>query len=81
MRWESVIIALLRHRRSGSSSASPSERRSCARSATLGFTGFVIPFGQLVVVAILAALAGVVAAILPARKAAKLDILSSIATE
>ena len=41
----------------------------------------MIPFGQLVVVAILAALAGVAAAILPARKAAKLDILSSIATE
>jgi putative ABC transport system permease protein len=48
---------------------------------SLGFTGFVIPIGQLIVVTVLAAIAGVVAAILPARKAARLDILSSIATE
>ena len=80
VRWESVIIALF-----GTALGlviGVAFGAAIVRSLrTLGFTGFVIPFGQLVVVAILAALAGVAAAILPARKAAKLDILSSIATE
>ena len=80
VRWESVIIALL-----GTvlgliigvvfGAAIVRSLRS------VGFTGFEIPYVQLVVVAIVAALAGVVAAIQPARKAAKLDILSSIKTE
>ena len=80
VRWESVIIALF-----GTALGlviGVAFGAAIVRSLrTLGFTGFVIPFGQLVVVAFLAALAGVAAAILPARKAAKLDILSSIATE
>ena len=80
VRWESVIIALL-----GTvlgliigvvfGAAIVRSLRS------VGFTGFEIPYVQLVVVAIVAALAGVIAAIQPARKAAKLDILSSIKTE
>jgi putative ABC transport system permease protein len=40
-----------------------------------------IPVGQLVVVMILAAIAGVLAAILPARRAAKLDVLQALAYE
>jgi len=80
VRWESVIIALF-----GTALGlviGVAFGAAIVRSLrTLGFTGFVIPFGQLLVVAFLAALAGVAAAILPARKAAKLDILSSIATE
>ena len=80
VRWESVIIALF-----GTALGlviGVAFGAAIVRSLrTLGFTGFVIPFGQLLVVAFLAALAGVTAAILPARKAAKLDILSSIATE
>ncbi len=46
-----------------------------------GIDRLVIPVLQIALVVILAALAGVVAALLPARRAAKLDILSSIATE
>ncbi|HEX9991818.1 MAG TPA: FtsX-like permease family protein [Acidimicrobiales bacterium] len=40
-----------------------------------------IPVGQLAVVAVVAALAGVLAAILPARRAARLDVLAAIATQ
>lgn len=41
---------------------------------------FVVPVGQLVVVGLVAAAAGVVAAVLPARRAARLDVLSAVAT-
>jgi putative ABC transport system permease protein len=80
VRWESVIIALF-----GTALGlvigivfGAAIVRSL-RSA--GFTGFSIPVGQLAIVAVIAAGAGVLAAIQPARKAAKLDILSSIATQ
>ncbi len=80
VRWEAVIIALL-----GTGLGlviGVSFGAAIVRSLrSIGFTGFAIPIRQLVIVAILAAIAGVVAAILPARKAAKLNILESIATE
>ena len=41
---------------------------------------FVVPYGQLGVIVAVAALAGVLAALLPARKAARLDVLEAIAT-
>ena len=44
-----------------------------------GLTAFVIPYGQLAVIVLIAALAGVVAAVLPARRAAQLTILNAIA--
>jgi putative ABC transport system permease protein len=43
-----------------------------------GLASFAIPFGQLGVWVALAALAGVIAAIGPARKASRLDILRAI---
>ena len=43
-----------------------------------GLGSFAIPFGQLGVWVALAALAGVIAAIGPARKASRLDILRAI---
>lgn len=46
-----------------------------------GLTVFSLPVGNLVVVVVLAALAGVLAAVLPARPAARLDVLRSISTE
>lgn len=46
-----------------------------------GLTAFVVPIGQLTVIVVIAALAGVVAAILPARRAARLDILGAIAED
>ena len=46
-----------------------------------GITVFSLPYLTLVIVIVLAALAGVVAAILPSRRAAKLNILRAIVTE
>ncbi|HEX8002693.1 MAG TPA: FtsX-like permease family protein [Mycobacteriales bacterium] len=46
-----------------------------------GFTSFRVPPGQLLTVVVVAAVAGVVAAIGPGRRAARLDVLRAIATE
>lgn len=46
-----------------------------------GLRTFAIPTVQLVVVVVLAGMIGVVAAIVPARRAANLDVLQAIATE
>lgn len=46
-----------------------------------GFTAFSVPAGQLALIVVLGALAGVLAAIVPARRAARLDVLQAITTE
>lgn len=46
-----------------------------------GITELVVPAGQLAVVTALAALAGVAAGILPARRAARLDVLGAVTSE
>lgn len=46
-----------------------------------GLNAFVVPVGQLVVIVLIAGLAGVAAAILPARRASKLNILEAIADD
>jgi len=48
--------------------------------ASQGFV-FVVPFGWLIAFFILAAIAGVLAAIPPARRAAKVDVLRAVTTE
>jgi putative ABC transport system permease protein len=42
---------------------------------------FALPIGQMAVVLALGALVGVAAAVRPARRAAKLDVLAAIATD
>ncbi|MCA1839716.1 MAG: ABC transporter permease [Actinomycetota bacterium] len=49
--------------------------------ASQGIREFVFPATQLLVVALFAGLAGVLAAVFPARRAARLDVLTAIATE
>ena len=49
--------------------------------ASEGFGSFVVPMDALVVITVLAAVAGVVAGLRPAWRAARLDILGAIATE
>jgi putative ABC transport system permease protein len=49
--------------------------------ASEGFTAFAVPGGSLAVTFALGALAGVLAALGPARRAARLDVLAAIATE
>jgi putative ABC transport system permease protein len=46
-----------------------------------GISHVVIPGGQLIVYVVLAAIAGVVAAVFPARRAARLDVLAAISNE
>ncbi len=47
----------------------------------MGIDRRLIPVGQLLTIVVLAGVAGVIAAIAPARRAAKLDVLRAIATE
>jgi putative ABC transport system permease protein len=49
--------------------------------ASEGFTSFAIPAGPLAVVMVIGALVGVVAAVRPARRAARMDVLAAIASE
>jgi putative ABC transport system permease protein len=46
-----------------------------------GVTRMSVPIGQLLIVALLAAVAGILAAVSPGRRAARLDILRAITTE
>jgi putative ABC transport system permease protein len=46
-----------------------------------GITELVIPGGQLAAYVIIAAVAGIIAALPPARRAARMDVLQAIATE
>jgi putative ABC transport system permease protein len=46
-----------------------------------GLNTLDIPYTTLAVVVVLAAIAGIVAAVLPARRAAKLDVLRAIVSE
>ncbi|MFV0634064.1 ABC transporter permease [Demequina sp.] len=49
--------------------------------ADFGFDGATVPWGWLVVYTVLAAIAGVIAAVWPAWRASRLDILKAIATD
>jgi putative ABC transport system permease protein len=44
-------------------------------------TGFAVPLGQLAVIAVLGAFAGVIAGVRPARRAARINVLAAIASE
>jgi putative ABC transport system permease protein len=46
-----------------------------------GFTAFTVPVTSLAIVLVVGALAGVLAAVRPARRAARLDVLDAIATD
>jgi putative ABC transport system permease protein len=46
-----------------------------------GFSKFAAPGGQLILVVIVGGFAGVLAAVFPARRAAKLDVLQAVTYE
>lgn len=82
VRWESVIIAVfgtLGGVGLGLFLAWGLVRAMAALD--LGPTAFSAPIAQLGVIALIGAAAGVLAAIRPARRAARMDVLSAIATE
>jgi putative ABC transport system permease protein len=79
IRWEAVIIAMLGTTLGLGIGIFFGWALVHALSAQ-GITTFVVPVGQLGVVVVIAALAGLGAAILPARRAAKLDVLGAISS-
>lgn len=80
VRWEAIIIALF-GTAMGLSIGLFFGWSIVHALAEEGFKAFVVPTGSLVVVAVIAAIAGVAAAVLPARRAARLDVLGAIATQ
>ncbi|CAN5521705.1 ABC transporter permease [soil metagenome] len=80
VRWESVIIALL-GTLLGLAVGLGFSRALVAALGDEGITIYDVPVTQLLVIAVIGALAGVAAAILPARRAARLDVLAAIASE
>ena len=80
IRWESVIIAL-QGTVLGLLIGVFFGWALVAALKNQGITNFSIPYLTLLIVVVLAGLAGVVAAILPSRRAAKLNILRAIVTE
>jgi putative ABC transport system permease protein len=80
IRWESVLIALL-GTALGLTTGLFFGWAMAQGMRSEGFTEFSIPFMSLFVICVLAAVAGVVAAVWPARKASRLNILQAIATD
>ena len=80
IRWESVIIAVF----GAVLGAAVGIFFGWAMVRALkdqGITALTVPAGQLITYVVIAGVFGVVAAVFPARRAAKLDVLAAIATE
>jgi putative ABC transport system permease protein len=80
IRWEAVLISVL-GTLVGLGLGLVLSRALVQALEDFGFTQFAVPVSTLVVMAIIAAVLGVLASIGPARRAAKLDVLEAIATE
>ena len=80
IRWEAVIIAVL-GAILGMAVGVFFGWAMVRALASQGFGEFSVPPGQLVAYVLLAGVAGVLAAILPARRAARVDMLRAITTE
>lgn len=80
VRWESVIIALF-GTALGLGVGLFFGWAIIRALAEKGISTFVVPIGQLGFVTLLAALVGIAAAVLPARRAARLDVLQTIVSD
>jgi putative ABC transport system permease protein len=80
VRWESVIVALF-GTLGGVGLGALCGWALVEAASDSGFAKFALPVFSLVVLLVLGALAGVVAGVRPARRAAKLNVLQAIATE
>jgi putative ABC transport system permease protein len=81
IRWESVIIALFGTLGGLALGSFAGWALMQAIATQEGFGVFAAPIGQLLVVVGFGALVGIVAALRPAHRAARLDVLEAIATE
>jgi putative ABC transport system permease protein len=77
VRWESVLIALL-GTTLGTAIGLGFSWALVQSLKDKGFNTLAVPVNELVVIVVFAALAAVVAAALPARRAARLDVLHAI---
>ena len=80
VRWESVIVSIFGTSLGMALGVFLGWGLVRAVGAEEGLEGFSVPVGQLVIILVIGGLAGVVAGLRPARRAAKLDVLSAIAT-
>jgi putative ABC transport system permease protein len=80
IRWESVIIAL-QGTALGLLLGVFFGWAFVSASDSMGITLFKLPYSSLVVIVVLAAVAGMIAAIAPSRRAAKLDVLRAVVSE
>jgi putative ABC transport system permease protein len=78
--WEAVLIALI-GTVTGLAIAVFFGWAIVRALADQGARVFAVPFGNMVAIVVLAALAGLFAALYPAYRASRLDILDAIATE
>ena len=78
MRWEAAIIAVL-GTLVGLALGLIASAAIIKSLAGFGLGTFAVPYGSLLVIVVIGALLGVVASLLPARRAAKLNILDAIA--
>ncbi|MGB3676120.1 MAG: FtsX-like permease family protein [Candidatus Nanopelagicales bacterium] len=78
VRWESVIIAVFGTLGGLILGALLGWAMLTAISAQESFAVFALPYGQLVIIAVVGALAGVLAGLRPAFRASKLNILAAI---
>lgn len=80
VRWESVIVSVF-GAVPGAVVGAVFGWSMVTASAEAGLEVLEFPTTRLVVYVVVAAIAGVVAAVLPARRAARLDILRAVTTE
>ena len=78
VRWESLIIALF-GTALGLVLAVGSAWTVVRASATQDMGTLAVPYQRLIVIALIAALAGLAASLAPARRAARMDVLAAIA--
>jgi putative ABC transport system permease protein len=79
VRWEAVIVSVFGTLSGIAVGAFLGWALFRLANTATGFSSFAIPTAQLVVIVVVGAIAGVLAGIRPARRAAKLDVLQAVA--
>jgi putative ABC transport system permease protein len=80
VRWESVVISLI-GAVAGAALGIGIGLAGARAMADFGVKTFVVPVDQVALYVVLAAVAGVLAAVGPARSAAKVDVLKAVVTD
>ena len=79
VRWEAVIVAVFGTVTGIAVGVFLGWALFRLANVAAGFTSFAIPSTQLVIIVVVGAVAGVLAGLRPARRAAKLDVLQAVA--